>query len=114
MTRTLVLTLVLSAVAVRAEDGGLPGGDDVLEVKSGVVVLPSDKVRSIGPGLCIDEETAIARARELAALRVEVREWRARALAAPVCSPQPSTIGATTLGALAVLVASLVPLFFPR
>lgn len=114
MTRTLVLALMLSSVAVRAEDGGLPGGDDVLEVKSGVVVLPSDKVRSIGASICLEESAAIERARELASLRVEVQEWRRRALAAPVCSPQPSTIGATTLGALAVLAASLVPLFFPR
>lgn len=111
--RALILTLVLSAGVARAEDGGIPGGN-VLEVKSGVVVLPSDKVRSIGPGLCFDEETAIARARELASLRVEVQEWRRRALAAPVCSPQPSTFGAATLGALAVLAASIVPLFFPR
>lgn len=111
--RALVLILVLSTGAARAEDGGVLGGD-VIEVKSGVVSLPNDRIRSIGPGLCLDEETAIARARELAALRAEVQEWRRRALAAPVCSPQPSTFGAATLGALAVLAASIVPLFFPR
>ena len=106
--RPLILGFALLGGAARAEDGG------VFELRSAVVVLSDESVRSLGPGLYLDEPSAIARARELAALRAEAQEWRKRALAAPVCSPTPSTIGATTLGALAVLAASLLPLLLPR
>ncbi len=112
MTR-LVLGLVLAGGLARAEDGGV-SSFGIVEMRRGAVVLPDERIVTLGPGLCLDEATSVARARELAELRVEVQEWRRRTLAAPVCSPQPSTIGASVVGALAVLAASLVPLFLPR
>jgi hypothetical protein len=113
--RAIVLMLVLSGGAARAQDGGAPDAGvegTVLEVRSGTVELATGAIRAIGPSLVLDEAAAIGAARELASLRAEVRAWRTQ----PKPSPPPATPLGITIAALAGLVAGFVGclLLFPR
>lgn len=114
--RALVLMLVLSGGAARAQDGGVPDAGvegTVLEVRSGTVELATGAIRAIGPSLVLDEAAALGAARELASLRAEVRAWRSQPKASP---PPPATPLGITIAALAGLVAGFVGclLLFPR
>lgn len=104
--RGLVLALALSGGAARAQDGGVPEGL-VIELKSGVVTLPSGAVRSIDAGLYLDVDAAMRSARELAALRAEVVAWRTQ--------PPPQLSWGWGLLGLALFVGGLATGFFlPR
>lgn len=65
MTRALVLILVLSGGAARAQDGG------VYEYRRAVLELPSGELRYLDAGVALDGPVAIARANELQTLRAQ-------------------------------------------
>ncbi|MBL8924112.1 MAG: hypothetical protein JNJ54_34975 [Myxococcaceae bacterium] len=113
--RALVLMLVLSGGTVRAQDGGVPAEEGlVLEVRSGTVELATGAIRAIGPSLVLDELAAVRSARELEALRAEVKAWRTQPKAPPPPAVTPLGITLATVGGLlAGLVAGFF-LFFPR
>lgn len=97
----LVLVLALLAGEARAQDGGTEGEGLVLEVRSGVVTLPSGAVRSVDAGVYLDVEAAVRSARELASARAELVARRA----VPV---QVVTPGYVTLLAALSLVGGVV------
>lgn len=101
MTRILVIALVLLGVAARADDGGVPGAGLVLEVISGVIVVPSGAVRSVDAGVYLDDEAAIRIGMELASARAELTARRAE----PVGSVP---IAATIVGAICLLAGFTV------
>lgn len=98
--KRLALALVLMGVAARAEDGGVREGL-VLEVISGVIVVPSGAVRSVDAGVYLDDEAAIRVGRELASARAELAERRTQ--------PTGSIpIAATIVGAICLLAGFTV------
>jgi hypothetical protein len=101
MKRAVVLGLALLAGEARASDGGVEGEGLVLEVRSGVVTLPSGAVRSVDAGVYLDETAAVRAARELASARAEL-------VARRMVPVQAVTPGYVTLLAALSLVGGLV------